>query len=57
MVRVVHIGHRHGLVVRRLAGDDAGARADWLAILRLAPDGAAADAARANLERLDVKTD
>lgn len=35
--------------------DVAGARSDWLAALRLSPDGPVADAARANLERLDVK--
>lgn len=39
----------------RLAGDDAGARADWLALLDRAPNSAAAQAARNNLERLDVK--
>lgn len=41
--------------VRRLAGDDAGARADWLRILIEAPESPAAEAAQANLERLDVK--
>ena len=41
--------------LRRLAGDDAGARNDWLMVLSVAPEGVAADAARANLERMDVK--
>ncbi|MCC7274292.1 MAG: hypothetical protein IT561_16620 [Alphaproteobacteria bacterium] len=44
-------------IVRRLRNDKAGARADWLEVLRLTPEGAAADAARANLEKLDVRTD
>jgi tetratricopeptide (TPR) repeat protein len=43
--------------VRRLKGDAAGARQDWLKVLEIAPDGAAADAARRNLETLDVKPD
>lgn len=42
-------------IVRRLRNDPKGARADWIAVLRLAPDGPAGDAARANLEKLDVK--
>lgn len=41
--------------IRRLTGDDAGARADWLRILVEAPETAAASAAQTNLERLDVK--
>jgi tetratricopeptide (TPR) repeat protein len=40
--------------IKRLTGDDAGARRDWLTVLDLAPDSAAADAARENLETLDV---
>ncbi|BBK45001.1 hypothetical protein STVA_50210 [Allostella vacuolata] len=44
-------------IVRRLRNDPDGARTDWMAVLRLAPDGAAADAARANLEKLDVKVE
>ncbi len=44
-------------ILRRLSGDDAGARADWLKIVTLAEDSPAADAARANLERLDVRAD
>lgn len=42
-------------ILRRLAGDDAGARQDWLKVLRLAPKSPAADSARANLEAMDVK--
>ncbi len=57
---VLEPGHVEGLlergILRRLKGDDAGARQDWLAVLRLAPKGAAADAARANLEAMDVRT-
>jgi regulator of sirC expression with transglutaminase-like and TPR domain len=43
-------------IIRRLTGDDAGARQDWLAVLRAAPGTPAADAAAANLEKMDVKT-
>jgi regulator of sirC expression with transglutaminase-like and TPR domain len=42
-------------ILRRLAGDETGARADWLKLLAVAPAGAAADAARKNLELMDVK--
>jgi Flp pilus assembly protein TadD len=43
--------------LKRLAGDGAGARADWLALLRLVEqDAPQAQAARANIEKLDVKT-
>ena len=43
--------------LKRLAGDGAGARADWLALLRLVDqDAPQARAARANIEKLDVKT-
>ncbi len=42
-------------IVRRLTGNDKGARDDWMWILRMAPESPAADAARANLERMDVK--
>lgn len=41
-------------ILKRLAGDNAGARTDWLMVLSVAPDGAAAQSARANLERMDV---
>lgn len=40
-------------ILRRLKGDDAGARGDWLKAIQTS--GAAADAARANLEAMDVK--
>ena len=40
--------------VKRLAGDTAGARKDWLKVIELAPASAAADAARDNIETLDV---
>jgi regulator of sirC expression with transglutaminase-like and TPR domain len=42
-------------IVRRLAGDDDGARRDWLRILEVAPDGAMGDLARANIEKLDLR--
>jgi regulator of sirC expression with transglutaminase-like and TPR domain len=42
-------------ILKRLAGDGAGARQDWLAILALSPDGPTADQARRNIELLDVK--
>ena len=41
--------------IRRLTGDLEGARADWLKIVNLAADSLSADAARRNLESLDVK--
>ncbi len=44
-------------VVRRLRNDPKAARADWIQVLRMAPDGPAGDAARANLEKLDVKVE
>jgi len=44
-------------IIRRLKGDDAGARRDWLKLLTAAPGTPAAEAARANLEKMDVKTD
>lgn len=42
-------------MLRRMAGDDPGARRDWLTVLHRAPSTAAADVARANLEKMDVK--
>ena len=39
-------------LVRLLAGDDAGARADWQQVTTLAPESDAAGAAQANLDRL-----
>ncbi len=43
--------------IRRLSGDDAGARADWLRILNEAPESPAAKAAQVNIERLELKLD
>lgn len=49
--------HPEGLlesgIVRRLIGDDDGARRDWLQVIEVAKDSAAAKSAQANLERLD----
>lgn len=42
-------------ILRRLGGDDAAARADWLKAIEVAPDSAAADSARENLAKLDIK--
>ncbi len=42
-------------IVRRLSNDANGARQDWLTVLRTAPDSPAADVARGNLEKLDLK--
>jgi len=39
----------------RETGDNDGARENWLAYLRLYPDGPAADVIRKNLENMDVK--
>lgn len=51
--------HPEGLlergIIRRLQGDDDGARRDWLAVLAAAPGSAAAGDAQANLERMDVR--
>jgi len=41
-------------ILRRLAGDETGARGDWLRVLALDPESPTAEAARANLEKLDV---
>lgn len=41
-------------IIRRLKGDKNGARRDWLNILTLAPDSPAAEAAQANLEKMDL---
>jgi tetratricopeptide (TPR) repeat protein len=43
--------------LRRQAGNDAGARDDWLRVTRVAPDTPAAEAAQANLAKLDVKVE
>lgn len=42
-------------MLRRLAGDTAAAREDWMKVLAQSPEGAAADAARRNIELMDVK--
>lgn len=42
-------------ILRRLKGDKAGARNDWVALLGQHPEGETADAARRNLELMDVK--
>jgi tetratricopeptide (TPR) repeat protein len=51
--------HVEGLLergnLRRLSGNKAGARRDWLKVIDLAPKSPAADSARENLARLDVK--
>jgi tetratricopeptide (TPR) repeat protein len=44
-------------ILRRLIGDDLGARADWLAVTKFAPESPAAESARRNLERMDVKVE
>ena len=41
--------------IRRLTDDPTGARADWLQVVELAAGTPAGDAAKANLEKLDVK--
>ena len=42
-------------ILRRLKGDAAGARRDWLAVVRSGGDTPTADAARDQLQRLDMK--
>lgn len=42
-------------ILKRLAGDDKEARQAWSKILEIAPNSAAADVARRNIEILDVK--
>ncbi len=44
-------------ILNRIKGNDAGARADWLRVLIIDADGPAGDAARANIERLELKLD
>ena len=44
-------------ILRRLIGDDLGARSDWLEVTKLAPETPAAESARRNLERMDVKVE
>ena len=58
---VLNARHVEGLlergIIRRLKGDDDGARKDWMAVLDAAPGTAAADAARTNLQKMELKTD
>ena len=42
-------------ILRRLDGNKAGARTDWLKIITIAPGTPAARSAQANLEKMDVK--
>jgi regulator of sirC expression with transglutaminase-like and TPR domain len=42
-------------LIRQATDDRAGARADWLRILEIAVEGPVSDAARRNLEKLDVR--
>jgi tetratricopeptide (TPR) repeat protein len=42
-------------IIKRLNGNAAQARQDWLKVLQIAPKSPAADAARRNIEILDVK--
>lgn len=44
-------------IIYRLRGADDQARADWLTLVRTSPDSEAAEAARRNLELLDVKVE
>jgi len=45
-------------MLRRVTGDDAGARQDWIRVVRLGEAaGPAADVARENLAKMDVKVD
>jgi len=43
--------------IRRLKGDVNGARKDWVRVSELAPGSAADDAAKTNIERLELKED
>ncbi len=44
-------------ILRRLAGDASGARADWLVVVKLAGGTPAGDAAQSNIEKLDLKAE
>jgi tetratricopeptide (TPR) repeat protein len=44
-------------IIRRLKGDKNGARRDWLKVLSIAPKSPAADAAQANLEKMDLNSE
>jgi len=54
----INISHPDALlergILRRLSKYDKGAREDWLMVLSIAPTSGAAEAARANLEKMDV---
>lgn len=43
-------------ILRRLAGNNAGARADWMLVIEVAPGTAAARTAQANLQTMDLGT-
>jgi tetratricopeptide (TPR) repeat protein len=42
-------------ILHRMKGDDKAARADWLRVVELQPEGNTADTARRNIEKMDVK--
>lgn len=42
-------------ILARVTGNDAAARTAWMTVLRTAPESAAAETARGNLARMDVK--
>ena len=42
-------------ILKRLKGDDKGARAEWVRVIELTPEAEIAELARKNLEKLDVK--
>ncbi len=44
-------------ILKHLRGDKDGARRDWREVLLLEPDGAAADTARAHIERMELGSD
>ena len=43
--------------IRRLQGDDSGAREDWLQVLKREPDSFEAEAAQRNLERMEIRAE
>ena len=59
LTRALSIDSRHpeGLlergILRRIRGDNAGARRDWLKVLEIAPDSPAAEMSRTNLQKMD----
>jgi hypothetical protein len=40
--------------MRLAAGDEDGAREDWIKVLNAAPESAAADVARSGIERMEI---